>query len=114
MGFALVGAGQVQFFLDDFVAFKKIASNDGVVSVVLSRTTLRRGCFSRTVVSTESRTFTFEFHKEANEWIGQRVDQLMLQFQRNNRLFPRPGLFKHPTSLDASGVGREGGGGFRN
>jgi hypothetical protein len=103
MGITLVGAGQVQFFLDDFVAFKKIASNDGVVSVVLSRTTLSRACFSRTVVSTERRTFTFEFHKEASEWIGQRVDQLMLQSQRSNRLFAKPGFVTNETKI----VGRE-------
>jgi hypothetical protein len=90
MGFTLVGAGQVQFFLDDYVVFQRIAANDGVVSVVLSRTTLSRACFSRTVVSTERRTFTFEFHKEASEWIGQRVDQLMLQVQRSNKLFAKP------------------------
>jgi hypothetical protein len=93
MGFTLVGAGQVQFFLDDYVVFTRIASNDGVVSVVLSRTTLSRACFSRTVVSRERRTFTFEFHKEAGEWIGQRVDQLMPQFQRSNQ-FENHGLLQ--------------------
>lgn len=96
MGFTLVDAGQVQFFLDDFVAFKKIASSDGVVSVVLSRITLNRACFSRTVVSSERRTFTFEFHKEAGKWIGQLVPMLQ-QFEKYDRLQTKPNK-----SLDAS------------
>jgi len=92
MGFTLVGASHVRnwFFLDDYVVFKGIASNDGFVSVVLSRITVSRGCFSRNVVSTGRRTFTFEFHKEAGEWIGQRVYRPMLQFQRSNKLFEKP------------------------
>ena len=96
MGFTLVGAAQVQFFLDDFVAFKKIASSDGVVSVVLSRITLNRACFSRTVVSSERRTFTLEFHKEAGEWIGQLVPMLQL-LERYDRLQTKPNK-----SFDAS------------
>jgi hypothetical protein len=94
MGFTLVGAGQAQFFLDDFVAFKKIASSDGVVSVVLSRITLSRACFSRTVVSSERRTFTLEFHKEAGEWIGQLVPMLQL-FEKHDRLQTKPNKSLH-------------------
>ena len=92
MGFTLVDAGQVRkgLFWDDYVVFKRIASSDGVVSVVLSRITVSRACFSRAVVSTERRTFTFEFHQETGEWIGQRVYPPMLQFQRSNKLFAKP------------------------
>jgi hypothetical protein len=96
MGFTLIDAGQVrkwegsQFFLEDFVVFKRIASNDDVVSVVLSRITFSRACFSSAVVSRERQTFTLEFHKETGEWIGQLVYRSVLQFQRSNKLFAQP------------------------
>jgi len=92
MGFTLVGAGQLRNwpFLNDYLVFKRIESNGFVVSVVLSRITVSRACFSSRIVSTERRTFTFEFHKETGEWIGQRVYRPMLQFQRSNKLFKKP------------------------
>ena len=104
MGFTLVDAGQVRKWeglpiMDGYVVFKRIASNDGVVSVVLSRITLSRACFSSAVVSRERRTFTLEFHQEAGKWIGHLVDP-MLQFPSylgNQDLLP-----KKPNKLDAS------------
>jgi hypothetical protein len=103
MGFALASAGQVRDWersrFGDYVVFKRIASNDGVVSVVLWQITQSYSVccwptapiFSCGHVSRKRNyTFTFEFNKETGEWIGQRVYRPMLQFQGSNKLFAKP------------------------
>jgi len=104
MGFTLAGTGNALngLFWDDYVVFKRIASKDGVVYVVLSRISVSRACFSRMVVSTERRTFTFEFHKETGKWIGQLVNPPMVE--RRDMLLANP-RFTNETKkrLDASG-----------
>ena len=113
MGFALVGPGQarererIQF---PYVVFQRIASHDGVVSVVFWQITQSytlccwpsppiygsgvklppRLISSCGGVSEKRSTFTFEFNKETGQWIGQRVYRPMLQFEGSNKLFTKP------------------------
>ena len=99
MGFDLVGPGQTrdrEKILFPHVVFKRITSNDGVVSVVLWQTTYTFKCdcwygpnsFCGGVP--EKRTFTIEFNKETGEWIGQRVYRPLLQFEGRNKLLTKP------------------------
>ena len=102
MGFALVGGGQgresERSRFTNYVVFKRIASNDGVVSVVFWQITHSFKCdcwhgpnsFCGTVSEKHSYTLTFEFNKETGEWIGQRVYRPMLQFEGSNKLFTKP------------------------
>jgi hypothetical protein len=99
MGLVLAGPGQGRDAernrFADHVVFKRIASNDGVVSVVLWQITELFICdcwhgpnSSCGVVSKKHiYNFTFEFNKETGEWIGQRVYKPMPQFEGSNKLF---------------------------
>jgi hypothetical protein len=70
----------------DYVVFRRLFSKDGGVLVVLSRVTERHPCFGGRDFSTE-RSFTYEFHKDSGEWIGQLVNRPVLQPSFSRTLF---------------------------
>ena len=97
MGFALVDAGQVHQ-PGQYVVFRRITSNDGVVSVVLWHIALSF-CLNQQPLfdlacggfsGKRSYNFTFEFNKESGAWIGKRIYRPTFQFQGSNKLFATP------------------------
>jgi hypothetical protein len=72
----------------DYVVFRRIVFIDGVVTVVLSEVTERHPCFGRD--ASAERSFTYEFHKDSGEWIGQLVHRPMFQPSVNRTLLTKP------------------------
>lgn len=92
MGFVLLSASQARDWerspLGQYVVFKRITSNDGVVSVVLWEIAqsyclkIQRPHFDSSCGGfSGKRSYAFEFYKETGKWIGQRVYRPILQFQ---------------------------------
>jgi hypothetical protein len=87
LGYTLLTASQIRDLKKDrvikYVVVRKIYSRDGVVFVSLARVTEGRPCFG--AIFSSERSLTYEFQKNAGEWIGQliRSPALQLTFGKN-------------------------------
>lgn len=92
LGFVLLDARQMRKLKGsqtvDYVVFRKIAYEDGIVLVALSHVTERHPCFGRNV--SEQGSFTYEFHKDSGEWIGRLLHRPVFQPLVTGTLFTKP------------------------
>ena len=86
-GFALLGASQIRNLKKDnlveYLVFRRIYSKGGIVVVVLSRVNEGHPCFGHAF--SRERSFTYEYQKNAEKWMGQLVKRppLPISFSRN-------------------------------
>ena len=91
LGFVLLNAYRMRILKSDqsvdYVVFRRIVAQDGVVTVSLSHVVESRPCFGRP--SSSERNFTYEFRREAGEWNGQLVHRPELRRSLDRSLLQR-------------------------